>query len=38
MLILSPDERAQAWHDAVSAEATDREYKLRYGRGGGGRL
>lgn len=27
MLILSPEERAQAWHDAVSAEAADREYK-----------
>jgi hypothetical protein len=27
MLILSPEERAQAWHDAVSAEASDREYK-----------
>jgi excisionase family DNA binding protein len=27
MLILSPEERAQAWHDAVSAAASDREYK-----------
>jgi hypothetical protein len=27
MLILSPEERAQAWHDAVSAEASDRQYK-----------
>ncbi|MGI8439574.1 MAG: hypothetical protein ACR2NV_05130, partial [Thermoleophilaceae bacterium] len=27
MLILSPEERVQAWHDAVSAEAADREYK-----------
>jgi hypothetical protein len=27
MLILSPEERAHAWHDAVSAEATEREYK-----------
>lgn len=27
MLILSPDERVQAWHDAVSAEPADREYK-----------
>lgn len=27
MLILSPEERAHAWHDAVSAEASDRDYK-----------
>lgn len=27
MLILSPEERAHAWHDAVSAEASEREYK-----------
>lgn len=27
MLILSPEERAHAWHDAVSARATEREYK-----------
>jgi excisionase family DNA binding protein len=27
MLILSPEERAHAWHDAVSAEASDREYR-----------
>lgn len=27
MLILSPEERAQAWHEAVSAEASEREYK-----------
>jgi excisionase family DNA binding protein len=27
MLILSPEERAQAWHDAVSAPAAEREYK-----------
>jgi excisionase family DNA binding protein len=27
MLILSPEERAQAWYDAVSAEAEEREYK-----------
>ena len=27
MLILSPEERAQAWHDAVSAEKSEREYK-----------
>lgn len=27
MLILSPEERAQAWHEAVSAEASERGYK-----------
>ena len=27
MLILSPEERAQAWYDAVSAETDEREYK-----------
>jgi excisionase family DNA binding protein len=27
MLILSPQERARAWRDAVSADASDREYK-----------
>jgi hypothetical protein len=27
MLILSPEERAQAWRDAVSAELSDREYR-----------
>jgi hypothetical protein len=27
MLILSPEERAQAWHEAVSAEASEREFK-----------
>jgi excisionase family DNA binding protein len=27
MLILSPEERAQAWHDAVAAESSDRDYK-----------
>lgn len=27
MLILSPEERAQAWHEAVSAEAPECEYK-----------
>ncbi|MGO9908804.1 MAG: helix-turn-helix domain-containing protein [Solirubrobacteraceae bacterium] len=27
MLILSPEERAQAWYDAVSAETEQREYK-----------
>ncbi|HEY6888825.1 MAG TPA: helix-turn-helix domain-containing protein [Solirubrobacter sp.] len=27
MLILSPEERAQAWHDAVSAEKSERDYK-----------
>lgn len=27
MLILSPEERARAWHDAVMAEASEREYK-----------
>jgi excisionase family DNA binding protein len=27
MLILSPEERAHAWHDAISAPAPDREYK-----------
>lgn len=27
VLILSPEERAQAWHDAVAAEPGDREYK-----------
>jgi excisionase family DNA binding protein len=29
MLILSPDERAQAWHDAVSAVPDERDYKRR---------
>lgn len=27
MLILTPEERAQAWYDAVSAETDEREYK-----------
>jgi hypothetical protein len=27
MLILSPEERAQAWHEAVAAEASEREFK-----------
>lgn len=27
VLILSPQERAHAWHEAVSADASDREYK-----------
>ena len=27
MLILSPEERARAWHEAVSAEASERQYK-----------
>ncbi|MDQ1596999.1 MAG: hypothetical protein QOI70_423 [Microbacteriaceae bacterium] len=27
MLILSPEERAQAWHEAVSADVSEREYK-----------
>ncbi len=29
MLILSPEERAQAWHDAVSAAPDERDYKRR---------